>query len=116
MEKWSAMDKHQLLVFDSFRNDHVLHALPYSLEQLEKEIYSKATDQNVYYRGVETFIEMNKRIPLLKFTAPFLIALNKVGLAKVVYNYVAKRRKIVPVGQCINNQCTINYASKNKTS
>lgn len=114
MEKWRAMDKHQLLIFDSFRNDQVLNALPYPLEALEKEIYSKDLDKDVYFKGVETFIEMNKRIPFLKFTTLFLVFLNKIGLATIVYNYVAKKRKIVPTGHCLNNQCTINYTNKNE--
>ncbi|GGG26483.1 thioredoxin [Lysinibacillus alkalisoli] len=113
MEKWCAMDKQQLLIFDSFRNEHVLNTLPYSIEQLEKETYSKPVDASEYYKGVETFTEMNKRIPMLTLTTPVLIALNKVGLATIVYNFVAKRRKIVPVGQCADDQCTINYSNKN---
>lgn len=53
MEKWCAMDKQQLLIFDSFRNEHVLNTLPYSIEQLEKEIIQNLLMQANIIKGLK---------------------------------------------------------------
>ncbi|ARJ39340.1 hypothetical protein SporoP8_10925 [Sporosarcina ureae] len=105
--RWSKMDRKNLLIFHSFRDINVLKSIPIPLDLLEKEIYSKELFGNKYYSGVDTFIEMNRRIPLLKFTVPILVILKKLGLANKCYTYVANKRKIIPIGQCDAEKCNI---------
>ncbi|MEW9503013.1 thiol-disulfide oxidoreductase DCC family protein [Jeotgalibacillus marinus] len=106
--KWSKIDIFNNLEFYSFRNLNVSESLPIEQNKLEKEIYSQIKGKQVYFHGLDTLIEMNKRIPMICITVPFLWFSKKLGVGQKIYQYVADNRKILPSNQCNENQCDID--------
>jgi len=72
----------------------------------------RKNDTNVeyvtYYEGIESFIRMSMNIPVLWVVVPFLWFVNRIGIGGEVYDWFAHKRRIIPVGQCEDDVCTIN--------
>lgn len=56
--------------------------------------------------GVDSFTELTKRIIPLWFLTPILYLSKWLGIGNVIYDFIAKRRNLVPVNKCINNVCS----------
>ncbi|MBU5267243.1 DUF393 domain-containing protein [Virgibacillus proomii] len=97
-----------MLYFRSFRDKSVLKSLPIPLAELEKEIFSRTERKHIYYQGIDTFIQMNKRIPFLNLSVPLLIISKKLGFGQKIYKYIADNREIFPVNHCSDQFCEIN--------
>ncbi|MGD6966394.1 hypothetical protein ACQCVP_08200 [Rossellomorea vietnamensis] len=59
------------------------------------------------YEGIDTIYQMCRRIRTLSIFLPFLKISILLGFGQKTYDFIAKRRLIVPVGQCEGQQCTI---------
>lgn len=99
--------------FLSFREDGVMSQYDLHDKKLEERIYSIRLRDRKGYEGIETILQMAMRVPLYWVFVPFLYLAIKVGLGQPAYDFIAKRRNIVPVGQCDENGCPIHAQGTN---
>lgn len=105
IELWRKWDIFELIVFISFR--HISEeALPASIEHLEKRIHSRSVVSDDCRSGIASIAQICSRIPLLMPMSIVLICCEKVGIGHRIYDFVAKRRYIVPVGHCDTISCS----------
>lgn len=63
--------------------------------------------RQVVHEGIDTFLQMSVRIPLLWPICPILWIARRIGVGRFLYDWLAKKRKIVPIGQCELEGCQI---------
>lgn len=61
----------------------------------------------IQYEGIDTIIQMSARIPILWPVVPILWSFRKVGLGTWVYDWIASKRRIIPIRQCETDVCLI---------
>nr|WP_281374365.1 DCC1-like thiol-disulfide oxidoreductase family protein [Halobacillus locisalis] len=106
-EKWVRIDVRRKITFISFREERVRNSVSVPMRELEKEMHSREEGSSVYFRGVDTFIQMTQRVPLLNVLAPLLGISQRVGAAQKVYQYVASNRKVNGKSKCSEGKCKI---------
>lgn len=99
--------------FLSFREPGVMETYNLSGKNPERRIIGKRLPDRNTYEGIETIMEITKRVPLYWIFVPFLYIATKVGLGQWTYDFIAKRRKIIPVGQCGKQGCPVHHQGKN---
>lgn len=106
-QKWSYMDVFQIIKFKSFRQEENIKDIDIPVNKLEVEMYCKNIKKQKFYKGIHAIYQICLRIPLLWFFVPFLYISILLGIGDRIYKYIAKKRKIVPIGQCTENTCSI---------
>ncbi|WP_238552866.1 DUF393 domain-containing protein [Paenibacillus alvei] len=103
------MDYFRLVTCVSFRNSQVMEQYNLNQEEVERRMHSALlSDINSKAKGIDSIIQVSKRLlPLCIFT-PFLIISSKLGIGSFLYDYIASRRKLVPVGHCNENSCDLH--------
>lgn len=99
-------DLFNIVEFQSFRNTDVLHKYNLNSELAARRMHSKTLNNKVV-SGIDSFIDMSKRIPVAWPFVPILILGKWLKIGNLIYNYVADNRKIIPVNQCNDNLCNI---------
>jgi predicted DCC family thiol-disulfide oxidoreductase YuxK len=107
MKVWSKMDKKDLIDFRSFRREVQIQNESITLAEMQKAMYSRKENEDRYYQGYNTFIQMVFCIPILWWALPFLYFFKVLGIGNLVYRYVAQKRRIVPHNLCEENECKI---------
>ncbi|WP_232732743.1 DCC1-like thiol-disulfide oxidoreductase family protein [Bacillus cereus] len=99
-------DTFNLLMFKSFReysNSKAEIGIP--LTTLEKRMHSRKLKEEKYVSGIDSIIQICKRVPIMWGILIFLYLGKFMGIDQRTYDFIAKRRMIVPVGHCENNIC-----------
>ncbi|HFU4589235.1 TPA: thiol-disulfide oxidoreductase DCC family protein [Bacillus thuringiensis] len=99
-------DIFNLLMFKSFReysNSKAEIGIP--LTTLEKRMHSRKLKEEKYVSGIDSIIQICKRVPIMWGILIFLYLGKFMGIGQRTYDFIAKRRMIVPVGHCENNIC-----------
>lgn len=78
-----------------------------SRKKLEREMHAIILHNNNVVSGFDAFVALSLRTPLLSFLWPLLMLLNVGGIGPKLYNMIAKRRNIVPIGHCNNGESCI---------
>ncbi|WP_156290523.1 thiol-disulfide oxidoreductase DCC family protein [Oceanobacillus salinisoli] len=89
---WGKLDWKNKLSFESFR-----HLKDYPIE-MEKSLH--VFHNGKWYKGYDAIIQIAKILPLLWLLIPAMYLFKILGLGDVIYNQIAKKRKLVPVNQC----------------
>ncbi|WP_067727743.1 thiol-disulfide oxidoreductase DCC family protein [Oceanobacillus damuensis] len=98
---WKKFDWRNNLTFDSFRN---MKDYP---PEMEKSLH--VFHNNKWYNGYSAIIQITKMLPLFWALVPFMYFFKFIGLGDLLYIWVAKNRKLVPVNQCEDGEsCQIN--------
>jgi len=105
-------DFFNLIEFLSFRNPEILKQYNIEIRILEKRMHS--FNKGKVSQGIDAFIQIIQRMPLLWIILPFMYTAKILGFGQCLYDYIASRRKIIPVGQCNSNTCDINDFSHKK--
>lgn len=111
-QKWSNMDVFQMIKFKSFRQQENIQNLDIPVDKLELEMYCENIKKQKFYKGIHAIYQICLRIPLLWFFVPFLYISILLGVGDRIYKYIAKKRKIIPIGQCKENICSITFNKK----
>lgn len=97
---WKKIDRGSRLRFSSFRDlDHYPKAMEEKLH-----VY----DRHQWFQGYDAIIAISKKLPLLWGMVPILYVFKWIGLGDILYNFIAKNRKLIPVNQCDTNGCRID--------
>jgi predicted DCC family thiol-disulfide oxidoreductase YuxK len=102
-------DKQKKIIWISFRDKDIFEKYNLAGKQVEQRIYSMDLHKGKTYSGINTILEIMKRIRKYRIFVPFLYVSIILGFGPMVYDYIAKKRKIVPVGHCENNNCSVNF-------
>lgn len=105
LKRW---DWFELLVFVNFRESHNLHNQGLNLNALEKRMHSLNIKYNRIQNGVDSFIEISKRLIPLWICIPFLYLSKWVGIGNLAYDYIADKRNLVPTNKCNDEMCIVN--------
>ncbi|GGH83839.1 putative DCC family thiol-disulfide oxidoreductase YuxK [Pullulanibacillus pueri] len=100
-------DTHQVIQFISFREDQIMDQFDLWDKDVEKKIYAIDPNSIKSYSGIYTLYQVAHRIPLFRISVPFIFLSIKLGLGERVYRYISEKRKIVPVGQCEGESCSL---------
>lgn len=100
--------------FISFRESGIIEKYELQDKKPEERIYSIRLRDGQTYEGIHTILQIAVRAPLYWIFVPFLYFAIKTGLGQPTYDFIAKRRKIVPVGQCNDQGCRVHFGDKEK--
>ena len=100
-------DRHKTITFISFREDEVMNQYQLWDKDVEQRIYAVSTKDQQSFSGIDTIYQISKCVRFYRAFAPFIYLSIKIGLGERLYHYIAKKRKIVPVGQCEGARCSI---------
>ncbi len=107
---YAKIDKNNRLALIDI-SDQKFAAKDYNLSDQEVQLHLHVQDeQGQYFKGVDAFIEIWKRLPQYRFLIPiFNNGLLKPGW-KFAYNLFAKHiRPKLPKRNCIDGACSINH-------
>ena len=107
--KIERLDWFNLVHFTTFREEVLDINIAKSI--LEERMHAKLIYNEEIVTDVDAFSAISVRVPLL-LPFYFLLKIGTIfGIGKRVYDYIARRRKIVPVGHC-EGHCSINENEK----
>ncbi|KEO77774.1 vitamin K-dependent gamma-carboxylase [Paenibacillus polymyxa] len=95
------LDYFRLLRLVSFRNSSLVQAYKLDVNELERRMHSfSMNDSSKIQRGIDSIAQICTRIPYLWWAVPFIIIFKKMGIGGCLYDYIASKRKVIPVGNC----------------
>ncbi|MGW8956280.1 DCC1-like thiol-disulfide oxidoreductase family protein [Paenibacillus sp. NPDC055715] len=95
------MDYFRMLRLVSFRNSSLVQKYKLDVNELEKRMHSFSVNgSSKIQRGIDSIAQICTRIPLLWWTVPFIIVFKKMGIGGYLYDFIASKRKVIPVGNC----------------
>ncbi|MCP8616445.1 thiol-disulfide oxidoreductase DCC family protein [Salirhabdus salicampi] len=109
IEKW---DQHKLVHFTSFRDDGVIERYGLGGKDVVEQIYSMEPKTSKVYAGIETILQIARRVPRYRMLAPILHLFIKLRVGHIVYRWIAKNRNVVPVGKCDDKGCPVHHKEK----
>ncbi|MET3682914.1 putative DCC family thiol-disulfide oxidoreductase YuxK [Alkalibacillus flavidus] len=112
MKTINKMDLFNLVKSASIRNPQVLKEYQLVKEEVESKMHSKSLNAGEMKRGFESILQISTRLAPLYVFIPFLVIGKYLGLGELIYDYIAKRRMIVPVNHCDESGCEINIQRK----
>lgn len=107
-ERTKELDKKDTMKFASFRDKDVVEEYQLSTElqeKMEQRLY--ILKNNKWYDGIGSVYVLAKAVPSYWFVVPFIKLSILLGFGNKVYDYIANRRKLVPVGHCREGVCEI---------
>ncbi|TCT26691.1 putative DCC family thiol-disulfide oxidoreductase YuxK [Melghiribacillus thermohalophilus] len=114
-------DRRNRLCFYSIRDEYRIQ--DYNLDPKEAEKRMTCIDllRNRRYSGIYSFREICRRIPRYYILVPLLQLTIWLGFGQTLYDWIAKRRTIIPPGGCSDDYCRVHpsieheYEGKQKT-
>lgn len=88
------------LEFTSFRDHAVAEALGVPPEALAERMYARVRKTGQVVSGVDAFAAIAAHVPLLWPAFPLIWLAARIGIGAWLYEFVARRRTILPAGQC----------------
>ena len=100
-------DRRKALRFMPLR-DEQLRAL-YRLDEngAERRLYSLDAATGEAFSGIGSIVEIARRVPVLRPLYPLLYLVQKLKVGDKIYDWLAHRRRIIPVGQCEGDACRV---------
>lgn len=108
------LDWLNLIEMVSMRAEKNIKDINIPKEALQKRIYARSLNSNKIYSDVKAVSAIVLRLPLLSILWLPLKILSSLGLGRPLYDYCAKRRFIIPVGHCNENNCLIKKHKKDE--
>ncbi len=106
-ERLTRLDWLGRLEFVSIREQGVAERAGVSPERLAARLHVHSPRTGLWAEGIWAVAAITARIPLLWPFWPLVTLAGLSGLGQPVYDFVARRRAIVPVGQCDENGCPL---------
>lgn len=111
-ERLERADCNAMIEFETFRNDKIVRKYQLDISQAESRIISIDSVCGVRYEGIYTFREICRRIPGYFAAVPFIQLSILLGLGQTLYDFIARRRTIIPAGACHDQQCKVHQHTK----
>jgi predicted DCC family thiol-disulfide oxidoreductase YuxK len=107
-ERLSRLDRLGRLQFVSIREPGAAAEATVPLERLERRMFVKDRHSGRLAEGIEAVAAIARLVPALMPLWPLLTLSARLGVGQRVYDWIAARRTIVPVGQCESGSCPIH--------
>ncbi|WP_442951132.1 DCC1-like thiol-disulfide oxidoreductase family protein [Paenibacillus sp. 481] len=108
MSRFKRMDYFRLLDCLSFRDPNVVQRYDLDPAEVEKRMHSAlAINDSVKLKGIDSVTQISKRLLPLWIFVPIFFVSSKLGIGGIIYDYVASKRKLVPVAHCDDNVCRL---------
>ncbi len=108
-EKIEQYDTKKRITLLSFREREVFEKYNLGGQNVENRIYARDEVSGKSFSGIHTVRQIARRIPKYKVFAPFIAISIYTGLGTIIYDYIASKRNIVPVGHCDEEGCPIHW-------
>lgn len=83
-----------------------------NLESLEREMHSYNSKTNRVFKGIDAISSIIIRVPILMlFWIPIKV-LKIIGLGDKLYMFIADRRGILRVNNCLDGKCMIKKVNQ----
>ncbi|WCK54702.1 DUF393 domain-containing protein [Aneurinibacillus sp. Ricciae_BoGa-3] len=105
--KTHKLDWFHRIEFVSFRDEELVNRYHITGKDMEKRICSLAIPDRQEYEGIYTVLQTSLRVPAYWIFAPFIAAGIAFGFGQHVYDWIAARRAIIPVGNCTEDSCQL---------
>lgn len=106
-ERLSRLDRGRRLQFRSLRDSAVVADSGISQEALASRLHIR-TDAGRIVSGFPALVAIAGALPPLWPLWPLLLTAQWLGVGSVAYDWIARNRKIVPVGSCEEGSCPIH--------
>ncbi|MNZ92194.1 hypothetical protein D3C78_1112090 [compost metagenome] len=108
-KKINHLDYFRQITWINFRDTNLLATYGLIYTDVEKRMHStRRTHKNKMKNGINSFIQITTRIPLMWLFVPMLLLAKLVGIGEFVYDYCASNRKVLPVNQCTDAVCDLS--------
>lgn len=107
-DRLSQLDRRGRLSFRSMRDAGVEAELGIAQEVLARSMHIR-TDGGRILSGFPALVAIAGVLPPLWLLWPPMAVAQWLGVGGVVYNWVARNRKIVPVGSCEDGACPVHH-------
>lgn len=104
---WKRLDFLNQLQLVSFRDPSVVRALGVDLQRAERRMICRSPLSNDEYEGFDAIIQVALRLPPFWPFIPMLLSVRLLGFGQPLYDFIASRRAVLPVGNCSGNACGI---------
>ncbi|GAA0437617.1 DUF393 domain-containing protein [Virgibacillus sp. AGTR] len=111
MKILAKMDCFRRLQYESTRNIAVLNEYGLEYEKVEKRMHTIIIINGVIEEGIDSILRIAKQVPFLWPAVPLLKLFIWVGVGSRLYDWLASKRKILPVGGCEGDSCRIHDKS-----
>lgn len=95
------------LDYASIRDLSVLDKYPLDPRKVEKRMHTIWINEGKFENGIRSIISIAKQVPLLWLFVPFLYMSLYFGFGVKMYDWLASKRKVLPVGGCDGDICEI---------
>ncbi len=113
VSKWQKWDVFKKLSFQSFREIDFSNEQELTFEELEKHMHIRDMHSGKLYKGAKAITKISGVIPLMWVLWVPLKLSTILGIGELAYDYVARRRKIIPSNLCAEDSCKLpNLNSK----
>lgn len=101
IKKFDWFDLIELRSIREMQNNEI--SIPFN--ELEKEMHCSNPKTHKITKGIDAIASLCARLPLFMILWIPLKLSSLCGFGKVIYRYIARNRKIVPVGHCNVHSC-----------
>lgn len=108
----SKLDRGRKLRYESIRDNQVLERYAIDKTEAEKRMHTFTLKDNQMEKGIFSVQRIVKQLPLFWIAVPILQLSIWAGLGSPLYDWLASRRTILPVGGCEGDRCTISNGEK----
>jgi predicted DCC family thiol-disulfide oxidoreductase YuxK len=106
VEALQRLDFFSLLEFVSFRDPQVIVTHGLNAQQLERRMHTKTLRTNDIQEGIDAVLQIAIRLIPLWPMVPVLFVARLLGLGQKIYDFIARRRVILPSpSSCVDGQC-----------
>ncbi|MFB5676652.1 DCC1-like thiol-disulfide oxidoreductase family protein [Paenibacillus terreus] len=100
-DKLHKMDYFRMLCLVSFRDSSLVQAYRLDYSELERRMHSVSINEShKVQRGIDAVLQISTRIPQLWLIAPFIFLFRFIGIGGYMYDFLASKRMVIPVGNC----------------
>ncbi|MFD2639142.1 thiol-disulfide oxidoreductase DCC family protein [Piscibacillus salipiscarius] len=105
IKRFKRLDWFKRIEFLSFRDSEYVDIFNLDIQKLENRIHSIKSHSHEIEDGIYCINRICKNTPLLWLMVPFLTLASFIGLGQKTYDWIARRRTIIPTGQCDSSTC-----------
>lgn len=98
------------IAFASIREEGVAEELGVPAQRLAERMHARIHKNGRLVEGIDAVAAIAAQAPPLWPLWPLLFLSARIGLGQALYDYIARRRTIIPVGACDAQGCPIHPA------
>ncbi|WP_067927054.1 thiol-disulfide oxidoreductase DCC family protein [Alicyclobacillus shizuokensis] len=95
------------ITFANLRDEEVVAAYGLDASRAAAAVHAYRTDRDKWYTGARAMLELAKRVPVYWPFALVLAIGIRLGVAAPLYAWVARNRRITPIGHCEVDTCRL---------